>query len=74
MGNNVLDTSPYPLVPLEQFQERLWHPIYFQTDGECIQLFMYLTDGQLRDPGVAFEDFQLEGMILYTLPTAQRLQ
>lgn len=74
MGNNVLDTSPYALVPLEEFQERLWHPIYFQTDGECIQLFMYLTDFQLRSPGIAFEDFQLEGMILYTLPTAQRMQ
>lgn len=74
MGTSVLETFPYTLVPLEQFQERLWHPIYFQTDGECIQLFMYQDDIQLRTPAIAFEDFQLEGMILYTLPTAQRLQ
>jgi hypothetical protein len=74
MGTSVLETSPYALVPLEQFQERLWHPVYFQTDGECIQLFMYQDDIQLRTPRIAFEDFQLEGMILYTLPTAQRLQ
>lgn len=74
MGNNVLETSPYALAPLEDFQERLWHPIYFQTDGECIQLFIYMTDFQLRTPSISFEDFQLEGMILYTMPTAQRMQ
>lgn len=74
MGTGILETFPYALVPLEQFQERLWHPIYFQTDGECIQLYIYMNDIQLRDPLVSFDGFQLEGMILYTQPTAQRLQ
>lgn len=74
MGTGVLETFPYALAPLEQFQERLWHPIYFQTDGECIQLYIYMNDIQLRDPLIAFDGFQLEGMILYTQPTTQRLQ
>ncbi len=74
MGNNVLETSPYAEAPLEKFQERLWHPVYFQTDGQCIQIFMSLTDTQIRTPDIVFEDFTLEGMILYTMPTSERLQ
>lgn len=74
MGNNVLETFPYALVPLEAFQDRLWHPIYFQVEAETIQIFMYFTDTQMTDPAIAFEDFTLEGLILYTQPTSQRLQ
>lgn len=74
MGNGVLETSPYTTVPLEQLQTRLWHPIYFQTEGECIQIYIYLSDTQMRDTVIAFSDFQLEGMVLHTMPTSQRLQ
>ena len=40
MGTSILETSPYDplLYPLEQEQQRLWHPIFFQTEGNCIQL------------------------------------
>jgi hypothetical protein len=76
MGNNVLETSPYDptLYPFEQVQDRLWHPIYFQTDGECIQIFIYLTPAQLANPAIAWSDFQLEGMVLHTMSTSERLQ
>jgi hypothetical protein len=80
MGNNILETYAYLPIngvnfyPLEQYQQRLWHPVYFQTTGECIQLGLYFTPLQMVNPNVTLQDFQLEGMILYTSPSAQRLQ
>jgi hypothetical protein len=76
MGNNVLETSPYDpaLYPFEQVQDRLWHPIYFQSDGECIQIFLYLAPNQLTNPAIAWSDFQLEGLVLWTQSTSERLQ
>lgn len=76
MGNNVLETSPYDpiLYPFEQVQDRLWHPIYFQSDGECIQIFMYFTPAQMINTAISWSDFQLEGMVLHTQSTSERLQ
>ncbi len=74
VGNNILETFPYPTIPLEQAQQRLWHPIYFQADGECIQLSVYFSDTQIMDPAIAWADFQLEGLILHTMKASYRLQ
>lgn len=76
MGNGVLETFPYDatLYPFEQQQERLWHQVYFQSEGECIQLFLYMTMPQLTIPGIAFSPFEIEGMCLHTLPVGERLQ
>lgn len=74
IGNSILETTPYALYPLEAFQDRLWHPVYFQSDGECIQLFLYMTPAQMTNFPIATSDFELEGMILYTMPTASRMQ
>lgn len=75
-GTGVLETFPYnpSLYPLEQSQDRLWHAIYFQTEGECIQLSMYMDQSEMTVPAIAFSDFELEGMILHTKPTTTRLQ
>ena len=76
MGNSILETTAYnpALYPLEVFQDRLWHPIYFQTTGECIQLYMYFNLLQMQSPDICLDDFQLEGMALYVTPTSSRLQ
>jgi hypothetical protein len=76
MGNSVLETSPYnpSLYPLEQYQKRLWHPIYFQSVGECIQIVMYMSAAQMTNPNISLSDFVLEGLILYTQPTSARLE
>lgn len=74
LGNNVLETFPYPDVPFEQEQNRLWHPIYFQTQGECIQIQISMNDFQMRNPAISWEEFVLEGLILHTQPTSSRLQ
>lgn len=66
MGTNVLETSPYSLYPLEKQQERLWHPIYFQTDGEFVQIQLSFNNAQITNASIAYADFELEGMILYT--------
>lgn len=68
MGNNVLETFPYSptYYPLEQYQQRLWHPIYFQSYGETIQLAMYMTRDQMMDADISQEDLEIQGMILYT--------
>lgn len=73
LGNNILETSPYLTVPLEAYQDQLWHAVYFQTEGTGIQLYFTLSDDQMRDKDIAESDFQLEGMVLYTQPVG-RLQ
>jgi hypothetical protein len=74
LGTSVLETSPYPYDGLEQFQTRLWHVVYFQTEGECIQIYISMSPEQITNPEIAFEDFQLHGLILHTCPTTERLR
>jgi hypothetical protein len=74
MGNGILETRPYTLVPLEGLQNRLWHPIYFQSEGECIQLFMYFDDNQMKDPDISQVDFEIHGLVLHTQRISTRLQ
>jgi len=45
-----------------------WHPVYFQSEGSFIQLFFYMSDAQMRDKRIAFTDFVLNAMMLYTSP------
>ncbi len=74
LGTNVLETFPYADVPLEFQQTRVWHPIYFQTQGECIQIFMSMDPEQMTDTAIAWQPFELNAMILYTQPTTDRMQ
>jgi hypothetical protein len=80
IGNNVLKTSAYDLIPQERSQTRLWHPIYPMANGECIQLNIYMSDdfnlanSQIRNPEIAFSDFTLHAMTFYTTVTSNRLQ
>ncbi len=74
MGNSILETTPYALYPLEAFQDLLWHPIYFQTSGQFVQIAMYYSPQQISNPSIAWEDFELQALTLYTQPTSQRLE
>jgi hypothetical protein len=67
-GNNILETSPYnpTLYPLEQYSSLLWHPIYFQSSGEFIQLSMYFSLNQMLNPRIALCAFEMQGFCLYT--------
>lgn len=71
IGTNKLDTFPYPLYPLEATSTRIWHPVYFQSSGECLQFRIFMTDEQMRDPLIAFSNFELHSMTLYSEPTGR---
>lgn len=75
-GTGALETKPYSPVyyPLEQQQDRLWHPVYFQVEGECIQINIFMNDDQMMDPDISESDFQIEGMVLYTMRVSTRLE
>ena len=87
VGNNILETSPYALIPLEQYQDRVWHPVYFQADGECVQFRIYMspqqmigynletdTSGNMVGNFYALEDFELHAFNIYVTRTASRMQ
>jgi hypothetical protein len=71
LGTGVLETFPYPG---EQDRDRLWHPVYFQADGQCVQITIRMSDAQITNPLIAYSDLQIEGMALYTMKTSSRLQ
>lgn len=73
-GTSVLETSPYALYPLEQQQDRLWHPVYLWADGEAIQLRIYLSDAEMLNFNIATSAFQLHAYTFFTQPTSSRLQ
>ncbi len=74
LGNGVLETKPYTIYPYEQTQERLWHPIYLQADGEFIQLRLFWDIAQVSNTDISWSDFQLHAMTFYATPTSDRLQ
>lgn len=76
MGTSVLETFPYDpkYYPLEQYQERLWHPVYFQTSGECIQIAIYMNDIQMRNRNISSDFFEIQGLVLWTSRASGRLQ
>lgn len=76
VGTGVLDMKPYPIeyAPLEQFQDRLWHPVYLQVDGQCVQIYITMTPLQICTPTIAFSDFELHGLVLHTMATTSRFQ
>lgn len=75
LGNNILETSPYSLFnTLEDQQDRLWHSVYFQTQGSGIQIYISMTDDQMRDPLITWSEFQLHALTLYARATSSRLE
>ncbi|HXB10851.1 MAG TPA: hypothetical protein VNZ45_02610 [Bacteroidia bacterium] len=75
LGTGILETSAYSAdyAPLEKFQDRLWHAMYFQSQGECIQLNMYYSADQITNPRIAWSDFELNGLVLHSKRMSSRL-
>lgn len=74
LGNGMLQTYPFDLYPLEQAQKRLWHPVYFQTEGECVQIRLVLDNDQMLSREITSSDFRLEGLVVHARKTSERLQ
>lgn len=71
LGTNVLQTTPYAEHPLESTQDRFWHRVYFQTEGENAQMRLYLSDSQMTDSDIAWSDFKLNAMVIYAMKTGE---
>ena len=81
----VLEMFPYPLFyPYEATSEQLWRSLYFEAQGEYIQLQIGMTDLQITNitietdengvqyaVGPALEDFQLHAFIFYAQTTGR---
>lgn len=76
LGDSTLTTYPYDanLYPFEQYQDRLWHPIYPIAEGNAVQLRLYFTGTELADGNVFFSDFQMHAMTFFVTPTSYRAQ
>lgn len=72
LGDNILETSPYPMINLEQYQERLWHGIYFQAEGDFFSINLTHSDEQMLDEDVVESWFTLHGVILYVKPITRQ--
>jgi len=66
LGTNVLETFPYDLVPLEASQSLLWHSVYFQGQGNSIQIHLTWSDKQMKDINIVGSALVIEGIILNT--------
>jgi len=66
LGTNVLELHYYQSVPFEEFQEFLWHSIYFQSSGSSIQLQITMSDEQMLDLDIARSALFIEGFVLHT--------
>jgi len=74
IGTGVLETSAYATVPFEATQDRLWHSIYPQVNGESIQLRIYSSDTQMTNPIISLQPFELHGMLFYVSTTSFRFE
>ena len=66
LGTNVLETFPYDLVPLEASQSLLWHSVYFQGQGNSIQINLTWSDDQMKNVSIMSSTLEIEGIILNT--------
>ncbi len=85
VGTSTLDTFAYETIPFEKLATRLWHPVYFQAEGEVVQFQLTMSEEQITRvisitsagstayTGPSFVDFQLNAIILNAQPTG-RLQ
>lgn len=74
MGNSTLATGPYRSIPYEAQQNFLWHPLYFQADGEFVQIRIYMSDIQMLQPAISLADFEMDSLVMYTKSSSSRLQ
>jgi hypothetical protein len=74
LGTGTLDTFAYPDIAFESDATRLWHPVYFQANGEVIQFQLILNDAQMKSVPIMQSGFALHAMCIYATPTSYRFQ
>lgn len=56
---------------LEGSQERFWHRVYMQAQGESVQLRIYWNDEQMKDPYITTVGFEIHGILFFASPIHQ---
>lgn len=76
LGTVILETRPYNpvLVPFEQTQSRLWHRAYLDAEGNNFQIFIYLSDAQIRNENIAWSDIQIHAIMFHVSTTRDRFE
>lgn len=81
LGTGTLDTFAYTAangvpapIPFEETAVRLWHPVYFDADGEVVQLQLVMNDAQMRNTEIRKCGFALHAMCIYAQATSYRFQ
>ena len=69
LGDAILEMSAY--TTLEDLQERFWHAVYLQAQGESIQLKIYWTDEQMSDDAIPLRGFEIHGILFHASPTQE---
>lgn len=74
LGTGTLDMFAYDILyPYEASSDRLWHPVYFQADGEVIAFQLQFNDTQMKDVNVRNAGFELHAISISAQSTS-RLQ
>lgn len=87
LGTGTLDTFPYvdyPIepylstvkspIPFEATASQLRHPLYFDADGEVVQLQFILNEEQMKNVNIRDSGFALHAMCIYAQPSSYRFQ
>lgn len=70
LGTGILETSPYPTKPWEATQERFYHRIYIQQDGDTVQLHLYMSEAQMISIQSRNNGIVINAVIYYAKPTS----
>jgi len=73
LGTSTLDTFSYAAIPFEANASRLWHPVYFQAEGNIVQFQLKMSDTQMLDTNIRESGFQLHAMCIHAQPTSYRI-
>jgi len=70
LGNNILETAPYLTKPWELNQNQFWHRMYYQQDGEVVQLHLYWTNDQVKNLQSINNGFVINAVQYWAQPTS----
>lgn len=58
----------------EPQQERIWRSAYFQAEGNCIQLSLFMDDDMIKKNANAFSTLEINAIMLHCKPTANVME
>jgi len=68
IGTNILEMHKYAIESnFSNYKDILWRSIYFQSYGDSISINISLSDDQMVNKDISLSNFELQGMILYTM-------